>query len=141
MKRNHAILIAITIINFITCNNIALVNKDSAFEFRQRFSINSFDSAVVDYGSAGDSTNFITLFDFSPIEKAINSAVSTENNMIWKGSFHVKFKNNIVLKISYYGCFFLECSTGTVFIVSENYASEFKKFNKNMMMQISQMQK
>lgn len=126
----------VTTMLLMNCSHQSITKKNNPVVFRQLFAVKSFDSAIVNFGEIGDTTTgFVTNYDFSPIGEAINSATGHRDDMLWKGSFWMILKKDIVLKVSYYGSFFSERSTGLVFIVPNEYSEKFKYFVKDMFAQ------
>ncbi len=123
-------LLFVSFICFFSCNYLRTNKKNTNIEFRQLINIESFDSAVVNYGKTVDSIDMIYAYDFNPIKDAINSALNSHSKMLWKGSFNVTFKNGTNLKISIYGSFFSE--SNSIYKVPEKYSKEFDFFISNM---------
>ena len=109
--------------------------KNTNIEFRQLINIESFDSAVVNYGKSVDSIDMKCTYDFGPIKDAINSAINSREKMLWKGSFNVTFTNGTTLKVSIYGSFFSEANF--TYRVPEKYSKEFESFISNMIIKHS----
>lgn len=134
MQKLSFLLIFFIIISF-ACNYSRTNVKEKNIEFRQIFNIESFDSAVVNYGKSVDNIDMICTYDFSPIKNAINSAINNSEKMLWKGSFYVRFTNGTTLKISIYGGFFSE--SNSTYRVPEKYSKEFESFISNMIIKHS----
>jgi hypothetical protein len=132
MHYKNVLFFITVLLIIVSCDNLKMLNKTDV-PLGQLLSIDSFDDAIVTYGILGDTVEFTTKADFSPIKATFLNARRSNKEMVWKGSFYITFKNNITIEVSYYGSFFRVYSTGDLFIVTENYSQGFETFIHKMM--------
>jgi len=71
--------------------------------------------------------DFVSEIDVTPLLDALNNAEWTNKNILKKGSWVLKAKNEII-HLSYYGNFYWSSGKAGFFLISQEYENEYKKF-------------
>lgn len=93
-----------------------------------QISPNNLDSnenwGLYDGKNEGD---FVGEIDVTPLLNALNNAEWTNKNILKKGSWVLKTKNEII-NLSYYGHFYWISGKPGFFLISQEYENEYNKF-------------
>lgn len=129
MKVFQFYIIALILLALLNCATTKMQFRNNT-PFSKAYNLQPTDFALIYDDEIFNSENFVDSVNLYSIFDAINSSYSTDEKYIWKGGFYLNI-NGIKLKISYYGNFFKDISTGTVYVINNDYANDYNSF-RNM---------